>query len=318
MFRTFPRTLLTVLLFATSVAAQEIRIVIPPERLPIPYASSAKLSPTGEYISFTGKAFEKLYVADSDGENAHELCSHAAVGWGHQWSPDGKYIVVRANHQQQNTKRVAIELLDVANHAEIAVTGPLSSRSRLSLPQWNRNDLLTFTTRSGLELKRVELTDSTVSVVSVPRQEVSFSRWSTDALEQYDGGKSQRIRPFRQARQVLNSSWSPNNNLSVVEFAGRPSLYVVSRDGKNPVLIDAKGESPCWLNENYIVYMVTEDDGHRILSGNIWITDNEGKVKKNLTEGFGEVALYPSAANDGTIVFTTERGAVYKMKIAVH
>ncbi|MGH2568634.1 MAG: TolB family protein, partial [Bacteroidota bacterium] len=194
---------------------------------------------------------------------------------------------------------------------------PLSPRGRVSLPQWTGKDLFAFSTQAGLEVRRIELKDSALTLVAVERQEISFSRWSTDALEKYDSAKVTRVRPFRQARTILNSAWSPSNKVSAVEFSGRPSLYAIARDGKSPLLIDAKGESPCWLNDNYIVYMVTEDDGHRILSGNIWIADKEGKMKKNLTEGFGEIALYPSAALDGTIVFTTEGGAVYKMRIAV-
>lgn len=295
---------------------QEFRVVRPPTKLPLPYASSAKISPTGDRISFTGKGFNKLFVANIDGSNVQELCSHDAVGWGHQWSPDGKFIAVRANHVQEKTKRVRVELLDVANGTEIAVTNLHSSRSRLSLPSWKDQNLLAYTSRSGLELKRIVLEDSTLTLKTVSRQDVTLARWSTDALEIIEGTKVQRVRPFRQSRQVLNAAWTSDRGFSAVEFSGRPSLYVVSADGKNTTLIDAKGESPCWLDDRTIVYMVTEDDGYRILSGNIWISDREGKMKKNLTEGLNEVALFPSAAKNGTIVFTTESGAVYTMTIS--
>lgn len=295
---------------------QEFRIVRPPTKLPLPYASSAKISPTGDRLSFTGKGFNKLFVADIDGGNVQELCSHDAVGWGHQWSPDGKFIAVRANHVQDKTKRVRVELLDVEKGTEIAVTNLLPSRSRLSLPSWKEQNLLAYTSRSGLELKRIAWEDSILTLKTVSRQEVVFTRWTTDALEIIEGTKVQRVRPFRQSRQVLNAAWTSDRRLSAVEFLGRPSLYIVSADGKTATLIDAKGESPCWLDDRTVVYMVTEDDGYRILSGNIWISDKEGKRKKNLTEELNEVALFPSAAKNGTIVFTTESGAVYTMTIS--
>jgi Tol biopolymer transport system component len=295
---------------------QEFRIVHPPTRLPLPFASSARISPTGDRISFTGKGFNKLYIADVEGRHVQELCSHDAVGWGHQWSPDGKFIAVRANQNEAPTKRVRLELLDVENGTEIAVTDFLPSRSRLSLPSWKDTNLLAYSSRSGLELKKIEWKDSALTLTNIPRQDVALARWSTDALEIIEGAKVQRVRPFRQARQVLNAVWTSDRRFSAVEFSGRPSLYVVSADGKTTTLIDAKGESPCWLDDHTIVYMVTEDDGYRILSGNIWVSDREGKVKKNLTEGLGEVALFPSAAKNGTVVFTTESGAVYTITIS--
>jgi len=304
----------------STVSAQNVRVVNPPERLPLPSASVATVSPDGSRIAFSGEKFQKLFVADSEGVGIHELCSHAAAGWGHRWSPDGRFIAVRVNHPEQHTKRVGLEILDLETQKEIPVTDILPSRSRLSLPQWDAahgKAQLSYTTRSGLEFKQIVFDDSTVSVSNVDRQAASFSRWSTDGLEIHAASKVQRVRPFRQPRTVLNSAWSPDRKASAVEFSGRPSFYVIPADGKTPLLIDQKGESPCWLNDRFVVYMVTEDDGYRITSGNIWIADKEGKVKKNLTEGLNEIALYPSAAKNGTIVFTTESGAVYKMKVAV-
>jgi Tol biopolymer transport system component len=295
---------------------QGFRIVHPPTKLPLPYASSARISPTGDRISFTGQGFNKLYIADVEGRHVQELCSHDAVGWGHQWSPDGKFIAVRANHVQDKTKRVRLELLDVENGTEIALTDFLPSSSRLSRPSWEDKNLLVYSSRTGLQLKRIEWEDSALTLKNVPRQDAALARWSSDALEIIEGPKVRRVRPFRQTRQVLNAVWTSDHHFSAVEFSGRPSLYVVSADGKTTTLIDAKGESPSWLDDHTIVYMVTEDDGYRILSGNIWVSDREGKVKKNLTEGLGEVALFPSAAKNGTVVFTTESGAVYKMTIS--
>ncbi len=297
--------------------AQSIRIVSPPQRVALPFASAAKISPTGQLISFTGKSFNKLFISDADGSNIRELCSHDGAGWGHQWSPNGRFIAVRANHAEGRTKQVSLEVLDVVTGAETAVTGLLPSRNRLSLPQWNGLNVMTFTTRAGLETRKVELRDSSATVLPLSKQEAFFSRWSTDVLEISTGTRISRVRPFRQSRQVINSSWSANGSFSAVEFGGRPSLYVFSGDGKNQLLIDAKGESPGWFKNEFVVYMVIEDDGYRILSGNIWISDVTGKEKKNLTEGFGEIGLYPSVANDGTIVFTTEGGSVYKMKVAI-
>jgi Tol biopolymer transport system component len=305
------------LVWQVPLLAQSVRIVSPPRRLALPFASAAKISPTGQFISFTGKSFNKLFISDADGLKVRELCSHDGAGWGHQWSSDGRFIAVRSNHADGKTKLVSLELLDVVTGAETAVTGLLPSRNRLSLPQWNGPHLMTFTTRAGLETRKIELRDSSATILPLTKQEAFFSRWATEVLEISSGTRINRVRPFRQLRQVINSSWSTDGSLSAVEFGGRPSLYVFSADGKSQLLIDAKGESPGWFRNEFIVYMIIDDDGYRILSGNIWISDSTGKEKKNLTEGFGEIALNPSVAADGTILFTTEDGAIYKMRITL-
>ncbi|HEX9829378.1 MAG TPA: hypothetical protein VGB10_04125 [Bacteroidota bacterium] len=314
--RLFTFTVL-VMCWTATIRAQNVRIVSPPERLPLPFASVAKISPTGEYISFSGERFNKLFISNTEGSSYSELCSHAAAGWGHTWSPDGQFIALRANHHEEKTKRVAVEMIDVANKIALPVTDWLSSRARLSLPEWSATNVFSYSTSSGIQVRRAEIDDSTVTIATVEPGQISLRLWSVDALEVRDGMKLQAVRPFRQSRQVLSSAWSPERNISAVEFSGRPSLYVVSEDGKTPHLVDAKGEYPCWINDRYVVYMVTEDDGYKILSGDIWIADKDGKMKKKLTEGLNEIALYPSASKDGTIVFTTESGSVYKMKVAV-
>jgi hypothetical protein len=309
-------TLLLLTLLSAVAAAQSIRIVEPPQRLPLPASSLAKLSPDGAWISFTDRSFNGIWIATRDGEDAREVCSHVGTGWGHQWSPDGRYLAVRANMPTGLTKRVGIELIDVASGMEIEVTGFLPSRTRLSLPQWSGDAVLTYTSHNALEARRVEISDSIPTLTPVSPHELKLVRWYDNAVEIHDGSAVQHVRPFQNPRQTLNAVLNPSRTSIAVEFLGRPSLYVVAADGKSQQLIDARGEAPSWLNDNHVVYMVTEDDGHRLVKGSVWIADLAGN-KKQLTEGFNAIALHPSAAQDGTIIFTTETGIVYRMRIAV-
>ncbi|MCI0707467.1 MAG: hypothetical protein L0Y80_08300 [Ignavibacteriae bacterium] len=301
----------------TAALAQQVRIIELPQLLPLPPASIAKISPTGAYISFSGEKFNGLFVTDSRGMVITELSPYAGIGWGHTWSPDGRLIAARANHPEQQTKRVSLEVFYVFSKRSASATGLLDSRARLSLPHWSSANILVFSTNEGVVLRKAQIGDSAVTILTPNPAEVSFKRWTSSALETHQQATTQYTQPFRETREVLNNDWSPDGKRSAVEFSGRPSLYMVTDDGKTSNLLDPKGEYPAWINNQYLVYMVTEDDGYRITSGTIWISDAEGKMKMNLTEGLNEIALYPSAAQDGTIVFTTESGAVYKMKVAV-
>jgi hypothetical protein len=102
-----------------------------------------------------------------------------------------------------------------------------------------------------------------------------------------------------------------------MEVVGRPSLYALIADGGHVIELDVRGERPRWMDNSNLVYMVTDDDGHRLTSGSIYVARSDGTAKANLTADLNKIALYPSASSDGTIAFNTEDGIIYVMKVKV-
>ena len=85
---------------------------------------------------------------------------------------------------------------------------------------------------------------------------------------------------------------------------------------KKTVLGD--GHRPFWSpDENWICYMVTEDDGHQYLTSDIYISSFDGKNRFNLTDSEDRLEMNPSWSPDGnTIAFDDYKtGVIYLQHI---
>jgi WD40 repeat protein len=68
----------------------------------------------------------------------------------------------------------------------------------------------------------------------------------------------------------------------------------------------------CWSKDSdFLVYVVTEEDGHFVLNSDIFITDVEGKTKKHLTDTPDEKEGNYSWSPDGKKVAYSTGGKIY-------
>ena len=76
-------------------------------------------------------------------------------------------------------------------------------------------------------------------------------------------------------------------------------MYVMNTNGTG--LTDlGKGYRPRWSPDNqHIVYMITKDDGDRILSSDIYTIKIDGKEKTNLTNTNEQIEMNPDWSPDG-------------------
>ncbi len=300
-----------------SAVAQQVEIVEAPHPITVSaYYSTPLISPDGNLIACSQERYKGICLMNVDGTNVRTLCEHAGAGWGFEWSPDGKYIAARINQLEPDSihKMTTVEVIDVQDGTSILVM-PLEKSAAIGLPQWSSN-VVYFSTKQGIKSSAVQKSSSgkDLKLTKLSKPNVRYRTARGIVLEDL-GAK--RVLKSPGGREILSSVWSPTGDKIAIEVVGRPSLYVMSADGSNMIELDAKGERPRWLNDSYLVYMVTEDDGHRLLAGSICLAKSDGSSKVNLTPDLNKIALYPSASSNGTIVFSTEDGMIYVMKVRV-
>ena len=110
-------------------------------------------------------------------------------------------------------------------------------------------------------------------------------------------------------------SLSPNGNELLFTYPGE-GTFVSDLEGK--ILLElGRANSPKWSPDgNWIVYMVDEDDGHDIISSDIYATNRSGE-KVKLTETDNQREMFPMWSSDGSkIAYNTYDGKLYLIHIS--
>jgi hypothetical protein len=279
-------------------------------RIPTPqFSQGPVISPDSRLIAYSAENFNGVFVHNRSDSSSVELCSHLGSGWGMRWM-DSSRLLVRSTQDATDPRQRAmgLELIDVVSRKEVAVV-PFALQNRIEVPQQTPSGKIVLRNHQTLSLLEPPLLSPKLRT---PQR--SERDWTFEGEKIISSAKSYST-PGN--RELLSLVWSSDSVNALVELAGRPSLYLFTRTSGKFRLLAEKGERPSWGTRDSYVYMQTDDDGHAIIKGEIFIASVNSGKKQNLTEGFLGVALNPSIASDGTLVFNTPSGELFLMKVEI-
>jgi len=276
-------------------------------------------SPSGNDLAVTGPRYRGIYLIDRDagvGQNIRTLTDAPGAGYRFAWSPDGRAIVTRVARYQNGRRFNAVKLYDVASGKAYALT---PERSFMPvLPEWSADGSRVFlpmpegvemlSLPAGIKVGKAPLTaqERRPAAVTLVRDEFR----AIDA----GGREVARFRPV--AGRYLNAVRSPDGSKIAFEVLGG-KLYVVNVDGSG--LVDlGQGERPRWAPDSeWLVYMVTRDDGHRLLGSDIYVIRIDGSGRTNLTDSEDRLEMNPSWSADGTTIAYDDHldGGIYLLHV---
>lgn len=77
-------------------------------------------------------------------------------------------------------------------------------------------------------------------------------------------------------------------------------IYVKPVDGSGPAVHIGEGSNPTFTPDSgALIYSVTQDDGQKLIAGDLYMSSLDGKNVSNLTQGSGEIAVKPAVSPDG-------------------
>ena len=259
------------------------------------------LSPTGEYIVFTGNDLNGLLKYDFTTKKVTTLTTDAGAGFDVQISSDGNTVVYRKTEYKNRLRYTTLKSINVKTAKET------------ELVKATRN------------LQGVRVADGTVLSVDngkMKSKKISGKKVSNPVVTSIDKGqlyvtnknKTQQISPAGNDVSYLWTSISPDGSKLLYYVIEHGRAYVSNLDGTNPVSLGVLRAAK-WMGNNWVIGMVDRDNGEIVISSRIVCVAADGTGRTDLTDS-SVIATNPSVSADATkIVYCTNDGKIFLMKI---
>ena len=124
-------------------------------------------------------------------------------------------------------------------------------------------------------------------------------------------GKRIKVAPQGNEVNYIWASLSPDKT-KILYYVSEMGCYVCNIDGSNSQFIGWACRAPQWYNNEIIISMNDQDDGHFTTTSTIMAYTLDGKVQTLTSPDM--VAMYPYVA-PGKVAFTTDSGKMYLMTV---
>ena len=237
----------------------------------------AGVSADGSYVLITNGSNHGLRRYDVATGKTTTISTAAGAGYNVQISNDGQEIVYReTKFDKQGLRKNDVIRLNLAT----AKTATVAKAQR----------------------------DASAMVTSSAKQSVSIQ----DRLMVVNrNGKNIVVAPNGKHLSYIWASISPDGTKLCYYVCGN-GCWVANIDGSNPQYIGHKCQAAKWYDNNTLVAMASEDDGHFTTASAIVLYTLDGK-KQTLTNDL-MIAMYPYAA-ENVIVFSTIEGETYLLNV---
>ena len=275
------KTMLFVAACLMSLAASaQVLDVLSLHKLPSPANAEMKVagvSPAGDYVLLTTDINKGLQRYDLASQTMTVLSTEEGAGYNVQVSKDGKEVVFREtsfdrNHLRQNK----IVRLNMYNQHQNVVA------------------------RNQRDLKQMATSDNLTSV-SINNRLIVLKR----------NGLTTTLAPNGSHLSYIWPSVSPDGTKLCYYVCGN-GCWVSNIDGSNPQYIGHACRAAQWYDNNTLVAMADEDDGHFITTSAIVAYTLDGKMQTLTNDSM--IAMYPYVAKNA-IVFSTIEGETYMLNV---
>ena len=275
------KTMLFVAACLMSLAASaQVLEVVSMQQLPIAAQADMKvagISPAGDYILLTTGSNQGLQRYDLESQALTTITEADGAGYNVQLSQDGKEVVYReTSFDRNNLRQNKIIRMNMSNQRQNVVA------------------------RGQRDMKLMATSDNLTTVTIADRKIVLKHN-----------GLSTTLAPNGMNESYLWPSVSPDGKKICYYVAGK-GCFVANIDGSNPQFIARDCRAAKWYNNNTIVAMADEDDGHFTTASAIVAYSLNGQ-KQVLTSN-KMIAMYPYTA-ENMIVFSTLKGETYMLNI---
>ena len=240
-------------------------------------ARVAGISPNGDYVLMTNGSNQGLKRYDIATDQMTVITDAEGAGFNVQISRDGNDLVYRERFTGENQTR----------YNNIVCKNLVSKKNETIATKQLNNDMMVLP-GSNVVLQNSECTMHIVK-----------------------NGKRIKIAPQGNDVNYIWASLSPDKT-KILYYVSEMGCYVCDIDGRNSRFIGWDCRAPQWYNNEIIISMNDQDDGHFTTTSAIMAYTLDGKVQVLTSPDM--VAMYPFAA-EGKVVFSTVQGKTYLLNV---
>lgn len=290
-----------VLIFAFQLSAQTQRLV----QIPETHLFNARYSPDGRYIAFTKDNYRGLYILENATGKITELTDYASAGFGYSWSADSKMILTKCSRFTESTRKDAVIVFLPESGTSIQLTG--FTYGPHIIPAWTDGNSIVAGTAK--EISIINLRGEKTGQISHP-----YAYFDKIAFPEAGKVNNLLTNPLIAEKSILNFSMTSDRSKAVFEVLGG-GIYTWDISDNTFRFIDIGNRPVFSADGTQITYMKTTDDGHNLLSSEIWVSDAEGRKKIMITDTPSQIEIDPSFAPDGSSIIFSElnSGAIYSI-----
>ncbi len=287
--------------------------VVSVEKLPLGAEqqwSQPVFSPDGARIYFTAAGFNGIWEYTPSTKSVRQITDAPRSGFGFALSNDGKTISYRRTFDEASRLRTqelvtqdissgAVNILEKGESVSLPKFSPASPAGGQSSVIYLKEGKVVSAASSKVKDSHIESASAAV-VLGIEDTKIALlkngSKISFDPL-----GNGSYIWP----------SLSPDGT-KLLAYEMDRGVFISDLDG-NIVKMLGRKDNPVWTRDGkWIVYMDDKDDGHNILSSDIYCVSADGTTTVRLTNTSGVVELYPSCSPvENKIVCSSLSGDVY-------
>ena len=261
-------------------ASAQVLEVVSMQKLPIAAKAEMKVagvSPDGSYLLLTSGSNKGLQRYDLESQTLTTITDAAGAGYNVQVSNNGQEVVYRETTiDRNNLRQNKVVRLNMYNQRQNVVA------------------------RNQRDMKQMATSDN-LTTVSIKDRLIVLKH----------NGLTTTLAPNGNHLSYIWPSVSPDGTKLCYYVCGN-GCWVSNIDGSNPQYIGHKCQAAKWYDNNTLVAMASEDDGHFTTASAIVLYTLDGK-KQTLTND-SMIAMYPYAA-ENAIVFSTIEGETYLLNV---
>ena len=260
---------------------------------------SPKWSPDGTTLAVSGPHHSGIFLVDFPDGEVLQLSADLAAGLGMAWSPDGAMILTNISRYENRRRYNAVAVFDVVTGSKVELTDFSTGPAGVAFWAGGGRYIHHIDRHDRHRRYDAERGMAEVETRFAPGDRMAFAKGMDLVFYGADYEPETRINTVEGRK--LNLVLSPDGRKMAFEVVGG-HLWVTDIDGGNPVDL-GRGYRPTWApTSDKLAFIITEDDGHQILSSDIYTVAIDGSGLRNLTRTEELHEMHPAWSPDGRFI----------------